>query len=111
MSTISDADIARSRADPRFKQVLLAKSLEQLLALAASDAERDRKSAPNAARELREGALMAVQLADRIRAIDEQIARAEDQCGGSEVRTPVDALATAANLGYNPRFRSIPAGS
>ena len=32
MSTISDADIARSREDPRFKQVLLAKSLEQLLA-------------------------------------------------------------------------------
>jgi hypothetical protein len=32
---------------------------------------------PNDARELREGALVAVQLADRIRAIDEQIARAE----------------------------------
>ena len=29
---ITDADIARSREDPRFKQVLLAKSLEQLLA-------------------------------------------------------------------------------
>ena len=28
---ITEADIARSRADPRFKQVLLAKSLEQLL--------------------------------------------------------------------------------
>ena len=47
---------------------------------------RTGRSGPNAARELREGALVAVQLADRIRAIDEQIARAEDQCGGSEVR-------------------------
>ena len=85
MSTISDADIARSRDDPRFKQVLLAKSLEQLL----SSLHRMQSAAqigPNGARELREGALVAVQLADRIRAIDEQIARAEGQCGGSEVR-------------------------
>ena len=36
-----------------------------------------RKSVREVARELREGALVAVQLADRIRAIDEQIARAE----------------------------------
>jgi hypothetical protein len=85
MSTISDADIARSREDPRFKQVLLAKSLEQLL----SSLHRMQSAAqigPNGARELREGALVAVQLADRIRAIDEQIARAEGQCGGLEVR-------------------------
>jgi len=85
MSTISDADIARSRADPRFKQVLLAKSLEQLLS-SLHRMQSATQIGPNAARELREGALVAVQLADRIRAIDEQIARAEDQCGGSEVR-------------------------
>jgi len=85
MSTISDADIARSRADPRFKQVLLAKSLEQLLS-SLHRMQSATQIGPNAARELREGALVAVQLADRIRAIDEQIARAEGQCGGSEVR-------------------------
>jgi CRISPR/Cas system-associated endoribonuclease Cas2 len=79
MNTISDADIARSRADPRFKQVLLAKSLEQLLA----SLHRMQNSAhaahlePAVARDLREGALLAVQLADRIRAIDEQIAHAQ----------------------------------
>ena len=75
MDQISDADIERSREDPRFKQVLLARSLEQLLdslhrlqhspQLAASNAEH-----------LREGALVAVDLADRIRAIDEQLSRA-----------------------------------
>ena len=76
MSTISDADIARSRDDPRFKQVLLAKSLEQLLS-SLHRMQNATQTGPNAARELREGALVAVQLADRIRAIDEQIARAE----------------------------------
>ena len=76
MGAISDADIARSREDPRFKQVLLAKSLEQLL----GSLHRMQSAAPmgpDVARELREGALVAVQLADRIRAIDEQIARAQ----------------------------------
>ena len=31
MDTVSEADIARSRVDPRFKQILLARVLEQLL--------------------------------------------------------------------------------
>jgi hypothetical protein len=76
MGTISDADIARSREDPRFKQVLLAKSLEQLLA-SLYRMQNAPQSAPDAARELREGALIAVELADRIRAIDDQIAATE----------------------------------
>ena len=78
MSMISDADIARSREDPRFKQVLLAKSLEQLLGITAPHAELGacREPGPAVARDLREGALLAVQLADRIRAIDEQMAEA-----------------------------------
>ncbi len=76
MGTISDEDIARSREDPRFKQVLLAKSLEQLLGT-LHRMQNAAQAGPDVARELREGALVAVQLADRIRAIDEQIARAE----------------------------------
>jgi hypothetical protein len=76
MSTVSDEDIARSREDPRFKQVLLAKSLEQLLA-SMHRMQNAAQVGPQVARELREGALIAVELADRIRAIDEQIARAE----------------------------------
>jgi hypothetical protein len=70
---ISDKDVARSRADPRFKQVLLAKMLEQLLGKlyrlqhGAADAP-----APNIG-ELQEGATMAVRLADLIRTIDDRI--------------------------------------
>ena len=74
-SPISDADVARSREDPRFKQVLLARSLEQLLGslyrMQAGSVHCD----PGGARHLREGALVAVQLADLIRAIDDQLAR------------------------------------
>ena len=79
MSTVSDADIARSREDPRFKQVLLAKSLEQLLASLhrMQNSAHSASLGPAVVRDLREGALLAVQLADRIRAIDEQIAYAE----------------------------------
>ena len=69
---VSEADIERSQADPRFKQVLLAKVLEQLL----SALHRGRES-PNAtaadARDLREGAEIAVQLADLIRSIDDRL--------------------------------------
>jgi hypothetical protein len=71
MNRISDADISRARADPRFRQILLAKSLEQLL----GSMHRMQRSGGNlgadSARHLREGALMAVKLADRIRALDE----------------------------------------
>jgi hypothetical protein len=72
---ISDADIARSREDPRFKQVLLARSLEQLLGSLHRLQHSPQLAASNA-RNLREGALVAVELADRIRAIDEQLSHA-----------------------------------
>jgi hypothetical protein len=68
---ISEEDIARAHEDPRFKQVLLARSLEQLL----DTLYRLQHAAhePGAAQSLREGATMAVQLADQIRAIDERL--------------------------------------
>jgi hypothetical protein len=69
---ISDADIARSRADPRFKQILLARSLEQLLG-SLHRLQHAPTLAANNAQHLRQGALVAVELADRIRAIDEQL--------------------------------------
>jgi hypothetical protein len=79
MNTVSDADIARARADPRFKQVLLAKGLEQLLTTLhrMQSSAHSAQLGPAVARDLREGALLAVQLADRIRAIDEQIGHAQ----------------------------------
>ena len=70
---ITETDIARSRADPRFKQVLLAKVLEQLLG-SLHRLQRDPKSANAAgAQNLRAGAMMAVQLADLIRSIDDRL--------------------------------------
>lgn len=72
-AVITDADIVRSRADPRFKQVLLAKVLEQLLAT-LHRLQRDSRYCDAAGiRHLREGALMAVQLADLIRTIDDRL--------------------------------------
>jgi hypothetical protein len=69
---ITEEDIARSRADPRFKQVLLAKVLEQLLGTLYR-VQRDPNQDEDCVRGLREGALMAVQLADLIRSIDERL--------------------------------------
>ena len=75
---ITETDIARSRADPRFKQVLLAKVLEQLLG-ALYRLQHDQAGAEAASpRDLREGAMMAVQLADLIRAIDDRLRVAAD---------------------------------
>jgi hypothetical protein len=69
---ITETDIARSREDPRFKQVLLAKVLEQLLGT-LSRLQRDPRQDEAGARSLREGAMMAVQLADLIRSIDDKL--------------------------------------
>ena len=70
---ITETDIARSRADPRFKQLLLARILEQLLGrlylLQHGPADAD---TPNQI-DLQEGANMAVRLADMIRAIDDRL--------------------------------------
>jgi hypothetical protein len=69
MDQVSEADIARSRADPRYRQALLVKALEQLLGVLhrrqSDPAHTDRAS-------LREGAIVAVQLADMIRAINNE---------------------------------------
>jgi hypothetical protein len=73
-SAISEADLLRARQDPRFKQILLAQSLERLL----GSLHRMQRSAsslePAEARRLREGALMAVRLADLIRSIEDRLA-------------------------------------
>jgi hypothetical protein len=68
---ISEAELARAHDDPRFKQVLLARSLEQLL----DTLYRNQHLAfePAGAQSLRDGAAMAVRLADQIRAIDERL--------------------------------------
>ena len=64
---------APPRADPRFKQVLLAKSLERLLGTLYRLQHGPANVDPVSARDLREGAMMAVQLADLIRSIDDKL--------------------------------------
>ena len=68
---INEAELARAHDDPRFKQVLLARSLEQLL----DTLYRNQHLAyePAGAQSLRDGAAMAVRLADQIRAIDDRL--------------------------------------
>ena len=70
---VSDADLLRARQDPRFRQILLARSLDRLLGSLHRMQHAAGALAPDKA--LREGALMAVELADRIRAIDENLTR------------------------------------
>ena len=70
-STITEAEIARSRANPRFKQALLARSLEQLLGSVHRLQHEPASANATGAQNLRTGALMAVQLADMIRSIDD----------------------------------------
>jgi hypothetical protein len=72
-AVITDADITRSRADPRFKQILLAKVLEQLLGTLHRLQRSSDGSDAAAVQHLRDGALMAVKLADIIRAIDDRL--------------------------------------
>jgi hypothetical protein len=77
MDSISDNDLARSRVDPRFKQILLAKALERLLA-ALSRMQHDPAHADaSGLRHLRDGAMIAVEVADLIRRTEEQIRLAE----------------------------------
>ncbi len=74
MDQISETDIERSRHDPRFKQVLLAKALEQLLATLY---RMQRDPAHCKPESLRQGALVAAKIADVIRDLDEQAQLAE----------------------------------
>ncbi len=63
---VTEDDIERARTDPGFRQELLAKNLEQLLAalneMRRNNGDRD----PDGARQIREGVDLAVKLAGRL---------------------------------------------
>jgi hypothetical protein len=66
-SPVTDADLARARSDPAFRQTLLTQSLEALLA----GMKKTRGAAPSpgpgpGVRQLREGVELAVRLAELI---------------------------------------------
>ncbi|MCW5693375.1 MAG: hypothetical protein KIT48_13535 [Pseudolabrys sp.] len=63
---VTEDDIERARKDPAFRQELLARNLEQLLAalnlMRKNNGDRD----PDGARQIREGVDLAVKLAGRL---------------------------------------------
>lgn len=61
---VSTTDLERARHDPQFRRQLLADSLDQLLV--ALNRTRNDVSNPETARQMREGADLAVRLAGRL---------------------------------------------
>ena len=64
MWVVTDADLARARTDAQFRHEMLTHSLEGLLA-ALKRAQRTQLK-PETAGQMKEGASLAVQLADRL---------------------------------------------
>ena len=62
----SEEDIERARTDPEFRQDLLAKNLERLLAALNTARKNGGERDPACARQIREGVDLAVQLAGRL---------------------------------------------
>lgn len=64
MYLATDADLERARTDPQFRQDLLTQSLETLLA--ALKQVQSGNVGPETAKQLKEGAALAVQLANKL---------------------------------------------
>jgi predicted trehalose synthase len=62
---VTEDDLTRARTDPAFRQQLMADSLERLLE-ALNEMRKASEIPPDAARQIREGVDLAVQLADRL---------------------------------------------
>ena len=63
---VTDADLTRARDDPTFRQKLLADHLEQLLDALDKMRKSSATNDSDRARQIREGAELAMQLADRL---------------------------------------------
>jgi len=62
----TEEDIARARTDPDFRQELLARNLERLLAALNKARRNGDERDPKCARQIREGVDLAVKLAGRL---------------------------------------------
>jgi hypothetical protein len=69
--TVTEVELARARTDPAYRQRLLTASLAQLVA-ELSRYQRKAGAASEVGRQLREGSLLAVKLADLIGRLDRQ---------------------------------------
>jgi hypothetical protein len=66
---VTEDDLARARVDPAFRQQFLAENLDRLLEALKKMRDADSQDA-DTARQLREGADLAVQLADLLQGCD-----------------------------------------
>jgi hypothetical protein len=66
---VTEDDLARARIDPAFRQQFLAENLDRLLEALKKMRDADSQDA-DTARQLREGADLAVQLADLLQGCD-----------------------------------------
>ena len=66
---VTEDELLRARSDPEFRQQFLAQNLDRLLD-ALERMRRANEQNEEAARQLREGADLAVQLADRLQGTD-----------------------------------------
>jgi hypothetical protein len=66
---VTEDDLARARRDPAFRQQMLAENLDRLLE-ALNKMRKSNALKPDAARQIREGVDLAVQLADRLQSDD-----------------------------------------
>lgn len=62
---VTEDDVARARADPVFRQQLLAQNLERLLEM-LNTMRKNNETDPVSVRQIREGVDLAVQLANRL---------------------------------------------
>ena len=74
---VTEADLARARTDPAFRHLLMAQSLEALIA--ALHRARRGEFHPDIVRQIREGTDLAVELADRIQHIRDNQAAFDGQ--------------------------------
>jgi hypothetical protein len=66
---VTEDDLARARSDPAFRQKFLAQNLDRLLE-ALETMRRASNQDADTARQIREGADLAVKLADRLQNVD-----------------------------------------
>jgi len=70
-SPVSDADLARARQDPAFRQRLLAQNLEILLGKLQTQRQASRSAVASPA-QMREGVMLAVRLAELIQTVPDR---------------------------------------
>jgi len=104
---VTEDDLTRARIDPAFRQQFLAENLDRLLEALKKIRDADEQNA-DTARQLREGADLAVQLRTSCKAVT--WGPVPPDCSGSN-RTRLVLPCLFAKISYKPRAPSILVGS